>query len=189
MFLSILIPTLTSRKKQFKKLHNELVKQITESGFKNDVEILIFEDNKMYPIGLKRNLLIEAAIGDFIVFIDDDDKIDTEYVSLICNTIKNNPDIDCIGIKGLLINKYLGNREFIHSLQYTEYLEDEKYYYRPPNHLNPIKKELIKNYKFPIINFGEDFAWSMKICNDKILKKEKFINKILYYYYYDSNKS
>lgn len=189
MLLSVLICTLTSRKEQLKALHSHLSKQIEDNHLTEEVEILIFEDAGRYPVGMKRNALIEAAQGIFICFVDDDDWVADDYIVSICDTIINNPNIDCIGIKGLLVSEDLGNKQFIHSVKYSEYTEDSKFYYRPPNHLNPIRKRLVNGYKFPITNFGEDYNWATLICKDKILKDEVFLDKILYFYNFEYVKS
>ncbi len=190
MLLSILIVSLKSRQEQFKKLHDFLESQIKMHHLENQVEILVFEDDRLYPVGLKRNTLIEAAHGKYICFIDDDDWVDNDYVILIVAALlSHGEDIDCIGMKGKLISKELGDKEFIHSIRYKKYSEDEMYYYRPPNHISVIKREIAVKYKFPIINFGEDFDWAMRVCNSGELKKEVFIDKVLYYYNFNSQTS
>ena len=183
MLWSILICTLESRKELFDKLHSHLLKQINDNNFK-DVEILYFSDNKDYPVGIKRNTLIDQANGDYVSFIDDDDEVSDNYVKLIHDAIQDR-EVDCVGIKGLLVSEILGTKEFIHSLKYTSYFEDWNYYYRPPNHLNPIKKEKIQDIRFPYTNCGEDTNWAMQVCGSGVLKEETFINEILYYYNFE----
>lgn len=186
---SILIATLDNRKKQFDILHTHLLNQIKLNHLKRDVEILVFPDNGEYPIGLKRNELMNEANGLFTAFIDDDDWVSDDYIISIVDTIKTNPNLDCIGIKGRLISKTLGDKDFIHSIKYVSYCEDANNYYRPPNHLNPVRKSLVQKYLFPISNYGEDFDWAMKLCKNKVFSNEVFIDKILYYYYYEPEKS
>lgn len=189
MILSILIATLDSRIEQFTKLENFLNKQIKDNNLSNDVEILFFRDDKEYPIGIKRNTLLESAEGLFTVFVDDDDWVADDYVVSIVNAIKSNPDIDCVGIKGVLISEDLGNKPFIHSVRYDSYFEDMANYYRPPNHLNPIRREIALTVKFPFKNFGEDYDWAMAMLKSGLLKKEVFLDKIMYYYYFEANTS
>jgi glycosyltransferase involved in cell wall biosynthesis len=184
MILSILIATLESRIEQFTKLEDFLNKQIADNNLSDDVEVLYFRDDKEYPIGVKRNTLLENASGLFTVFVDDDDWVADDYVSTIVTALKSNSDIDCIGIKGELISEDLGNKPFIHSVHYKMYFEDANYYYRPPNHLNPIKKEIATQIKFPLKNFGEDYDWAMALLESGLLQTEIFIDKILYYYHF-----
>jgi hypothetical protein len=183
MKLSILIPTIESRQKQFQKLKKELERQISENLLFKEVEIIHLLDNKEYSIGFKRNKLINTAKGKFVVFVDDDDHVCDDYVLLIYQAIINNPGIDCIGIKGMITFRKRMPRIFIHSLKYKEYFSKGKTYFRPPYHLNPIKHEIAKKYRFEDINYSEDIDWAMKILSDNVLKKEYFINKVIYYYY------
>jgi len=185
IYLSILIATLESREKQLEELQKELNTQIALHGLEDEVEILTFCDNFDYPVGMKRNELLEQATGLFTVFVDDDDKVSQDYIIDIVTAIKSNPSIDCIGLKGKLFSKSLGNKEFIHSTKYNQYSEDEHYYYRPPNHLNPIRADISKQVKFPVLNRGEDFDWSMQLVGKKVLNTEIFIDKVLYYYIFD----
>jgi len=183
MKLSILIPTIESRQKQFQKLNKGLERQIFENSLFKEVEVVHLLDNEEHSIGFKRNKLLNMAKGKFVVFVDDDDHVSNDYVLLIYRAIINNPDIDCIGIKGIITFRRRMSRVFIHSLQYKEYFSKEKTYFRPPFHLNPIKHEIAIKYNFEDINYSEDIDWAMRILNDNVLKKEYFINKVIYYYY------
>jgi glycosyltransferase involved in cell wall biosynthesis len=183
MLFSILIPTLKDRQGQFNNLYQKLRRQITEESLNEEVEILSLLDNKDHTIGLKRNKLIERAEGKFIAFVDDDDTVSDNYVSLICSAIKTNPDIDCIGIKGQITFRGKKPRIFIHSLQYTEYFTNKGTFFRPPYHLNPIKRDIAKRYKFADVSYSEDIDWAMRLCRDHALQKEFFIDQVIYYYH------
>jgi glycosyltransferase involved in cell wall biosynthesis len=187
MILSILISSLFSRQTRCRSLAEFIDNQIEDLMLNDDIEVLIFPDNKEWKVGEKRNLLLEKSIGDYICFVDDDDWVSDDYIKLIVEGIKNN-DVDCIGFKGMYNADNRDIKEFIHSIKYNKYYEDANYYYRPPNHLNPIKRDIAIKYKFPTINFGEDTDWAMQICNSGELKKEHYIDKVLYYYNFISNK-
>ena len=96
MNISILIPTLTEREVAYQRLRWNLDRQITEHGLEQRVEILTYLDNRENSIGFKRNDLVRRATGKFVAFIDDDDDVSPQYVSLIHQTILDNPDINCI---------------------------------------------------------------------------------------------
>ena len=182
MKFSIMMAALESRREQATYLQNYIKSQIKGHKLEDEVELVVFEDSKEYTVGVKRNTLIENAKGDFVAFVDDDDWVSSSYVKNISDIIINSPTIDCIGMKGALINPYIGVKEFIHSIRYKEYTEDAYLYYRPPNHLNPIKREIALQFKFPSINLGEDFNWSMEICKSGILQNEVFLDSIIYFY-------
>jgi len=97
MKLSILIPTLIERVESLKALYDSLTDQIGNK----DVEIILNSDDRQKTIGQKRNELISKAKGDYIVFVDDDDRVPDYYVEKILKAIETNPD--CVGIEGVLI--------------------------------------------------------------------------------------
>jgi glycosyltransferase involved in cell wall biosynthesis len=182
MLFSILIPTLEGRRERFDLLYQKLSKQIAENSLSGEVEVAYFLDNMEHSVGFKRNKLIERAKGKFVAFVDDDDDISDDYVHLICNAIKKNPDIDCIGIKGIITFRGKDPRIFVHSLQYKQYFSRGSMYFRPPYHLNPVKREIATKYMFEDISYSEDIDWAMRICRAGALKKEFFIDTVIYFY-------
>jgi hypothetical protein len=79
-------------------------------------------------------------------------------------------------------------KRFEHALKYVEYAEVNGVYVRPPNHLNPIKRNLAIQFQFPCQDFGEDADWAMKVCRSGVLKTEVVISVPYYYYLYDPYK-
>ena len=177
--LSILIVTLDSRQEMFQTLKNNLHAQITP-----EVEVLISKDNGESSIGAKRNSLLKTANGEYISFIDDDDNVSITYVVKILDAIKNKPD--CVGIEGIITLNDIGPRKFIHSLKYKNWFEEGEVYYRFPNHLNPIKREIALKVGFPDISNQEDKAYSYNIQG--LLKTETYIDEPIYFYYPSSER-
>jgi glycosyltransferase involved in cell wall biosynthesis len=182
MKASILIPTIVERKNKFIHLWSTLSLQIKEAGLQDEIEIVSLSDNREMKIGEKRNKLLDMAKGEYIFYIDDDDLIDNQYINRIYKGIQSNPD--CIGIKGIITFNGINPKEFIHSLQHKTYSENATTYFRPPNHLNPIKSSIAKQFKFPEINHGEDTDWCMQIQASKLLQTEYMIEEPIYYYNY-----
>lgn len=174
--LSILTVTLESRKQIFENLAKCLKAQSTY-----DVEMLANSDNGEKSIGQKRNELLEAAKGDYVVFVDDDDMVSPFYTYGILEAIKNKPD--CVGIEGIITQKGIGPKKFIHSLRYDHWFEENETYYRCPNHLNPIKKEIALEVKFTNKYSQEDLDFSIALKDKGLLKTEIFINGPIYFYY------
>lgn len=177
---SILIPTLDSRTEIFTELYKELLKQIEEHKLYHKVEVLFFKDNKQHTVGDKRNALITVAKGKYTSFIDDDDQIHKNYVKMIYNKLLKNPD--CVSLTGLISIDGKKEKKFIHSLKYKRWFELWGVYYRPPNHLNPIKKEITSKFKFINKNNGEDKQWSMEIQKYGALKTQEEIEEPYYFY-------
>jgi len=182
MLFSILIPTLEERKKQFQQLYQKLNQQIREHSLEREVEIVWFLDNKEHSVGFKRNKFIDLAKGTFVAFVDDDDVSD-DYVPLIYRVLVQNPHIDCIGIRGIITFSGRNLRLFVHSIQYREYFTSGGTYFRPPYHLNPIRRDIALRYRFADINYSEDVDWAMRMCQAQALREEYFIDKVIYYYY------
>lgn len=175
MKFSILICSLDERKKLLDRLLGILNPQVTK-----DVEIITDIDNRQKTIGKKRNDLIRQASGEYVAFIDDDDRVSDNYVESILNAIESSPD--CVGIEGIITTRGKNPYKFIHSLQYSEWFQKDKIYYRCPNHLNPIKRSIVKNIEFPEINYGEDKVYSNALIG--LLKHETYIDKPIYFYEY-----
>ena len=180
--LSVLIPTLESRRDSFEALRHKLEDQIQRHGLQGEVEILSSRDNGTLPIGSKRNTLLTQASGSFVVFIDDDDDVRDEYVKLITDVIRSHPDVDCIGIKGQITFQGRHPHLLVYSLRYHEYRTENGVYVRPPQHITPIRREIAARYRFADTSYSEDYDWGLSMREDGALRNEYFIDEVLYYY-------
>ena len=181
MKLSILICTMPHRAEMFCALYNKLKYQILCSEQPMQVQLLWDDDAKL-TTGEKRNNLLNQASGDFIVFVDDDDDVDNNYVDEILKVIIENPNIDCIGINGLIT--FDGNRSkpWSISIQHGHWHETDEMYLRTPNHISPVRRSIALQAKFPDISYGEDMEYSKRIL--PMCKIEVCIDKPLYHYKY-----
>jgi glycosyltransferase involved in cell wall biosynthesis len=139
-------------------------------------------------IGQKRNSLLALSKKDYVAFIDDDDLVSEDYISILLNSIQEFPD--CVSLNGIITTDGTDEHKFIHSLKYKMYSEnkDLKEYYRPPNHLNCIKSSIAKQVSFIHKNYGEDTDWALELMSKNILKTEKTISQVIYFYQYIKNK-
>ena len=173
--LNILICTINGREQVLTRLLSCLKPQLT-----NEVKVLISKDNKQISTGAKRNFLLDSATYDYVSFIDDDDLVSEDYVEKILEAIKSKPDV--VGMEGIISFQKQGiSRKFIHSLQYDHWFTKDNVYYRCPNHLSPVKRELALQARFPDVTVGEDHAYSKKLF--PLLKTEIYIKTPIYYYY------
>ena len=163
MKLSILVPTMPTRVDYLKRLKRSFKGQLTP-----DVELIVFEGDVGQSIGSKRNKLLEMAKGDYIAFVDDDDIVSHHYISRVLKAIESNPDV--VGIHLLHYEDYGLRGLTYHSLRFKEWSDEPnpqypqlRNYYRNPNHINPVRRELAIQVKFPEINMGEDKDYSMRI--------------------------
>ena len=170
--LSILICHLESRADSFAELAEKLVGQI--AGL--PAEILVETDGGEMTVGEKRNRLLDRSKGEYICFIDDDDMVSKDYVTKITGALRDRPD--CVSLTGL-IYQGSGAKKFHHSIDYG-WCEKEGVYYRSPNHLNPVKRELAMQIKFIHKDVSEDRKYSDELR--PLLKKEGKTEGVIYHY-------
>lgn len=174
--LSILIATMPIRAQKLANLRQVLDRELTP-------EVEVITDISMnYNIGTKRNKLLALASGKYVVFIDDDDLISSDYIEKILEACES--DCDCIGISGVVTTNGKNEMQWYISKDYMGWFERKNVYYRTPNHISPVKRELALAAGFPEIAFAEDFEYSMRLL--PMLKTEIKIPGILYYYRYES---
>lgn len=182
--LSILVATMPSRIEVFQTLWAELSRQ---SAIRNydfcSIEVL-FDRSMDYNVGVKRNKLLHRAKGEYIVYIDDDDTIHPEYINLVLEACKSKND--CIGINGTMTTNGHSLQQWFISKDYQCWYMVNYIYYRTPNHISPVKRELALQAGFPETSFGEDAEYSRRLL--PLLKTETIISEPLYHYDYWQNK-
>lgn len=187
LLFSVLIPTVTERKPLLVSLLGDLRKQIELYRLEETVEVLHLRDEGQQKVGAKRNELVGMARGRHIAFIDDDDQVSGQYLSLICGALQANPD--CVGFRGVMVSPHRPLLPLVHSLQYKTMFELGGVAYRPPNHLNPIRREIALAHPFPEKSRGEDTDYCMSMVRAEALKTEVFIDQELYVYRFDPRRS
>src|SRR3990167_333771 len=182
--LSILICTHPGREESFTKLVTELGRQLHEIHlFEYDNIDILSDDDPHKTIGRKRNDLIARVNTKYFCFIDSDDMISRDYLKKIYAALcARYPD--CCSLTGVITWDGENPELFEHSTKYLEYRTNEVTapirYERYPNHLNVIKTEIGKQFKFPEINHGEDKAWAYLIHESGLLKTEAKIDGLIY---------
>lgn len=187
--LSILICHQPDKPERVKFLSR--LKQIVWPQLQLDAEMIIHDGIGM-SIGQKRNELLQDAEGEYVCFIDDDDIVSDNYVELLMEGI--NKEVDCCSLKGIITEDGKNPLIFEHSLKYGAYRTvtdspvDQVRYERYPNHLNCIRTDIAKQFRFPETNHGEDTDWATQIHKSGLLKTEHYIPEVIYYYEYLSKK-
>ncbi len=184
--LSILVCSLHTRYKTFlPKIQEQLYGQLSKLSEDDQarVEIIVLTDNKTIMLGNKRNKLVELAQGKYIVFVDDDDRIASDYIQKILDGTKKKAD--SIVFKAEVSLNGEPPKLCHYSKDVKRDYNHRDGYYRIPNHICCIKRELALKSKFPNVLYGEDDAYSKGLLPH--LKTEHKIDKVLYYYdYHDS---
>jgi glycosyltransferase involved in cell wall biosynthesis len=188
--LSILIPSTFDRAEMLSALLSNLNNQIKICEAEKQVEVLTNIDDRTLTIGMKRNLLLMKAKGEYCVFIDDDDEVSDDYVYEILRAINDGSDV--INFNGFMSTNGTNKENFEISMHLPYITEVDKNgvksYKRYSNHLSIIKREIALKIMFPDIRFAEDYEYATKLKNSGLLKTETKIHKNLYHYKFISNK-
>jgi len=179
--LSILILTIPNRRKTFlNSLLDNLEKQTKNQ---NDIEILVLYDNKKRSVGEKRTNLLKLAKGEYVTFIDDDDRISDDYTSSILQALKENPNTDCVVYDCICtINNAQHKIHCKYGIEY-EYNHNNSgngFWTGKPAHTMIYKTSLVQDISYVFKNYGEDMDWVGQ-AHKKIVHQTR-IDKILYYY-------
>jgi len=166
--LDVLIASVEDRKYELKILLNEFHRQ--------GVNPIVIVDNKELSIGSKRQKLLELATQEWIVFFDDDDWPNQEYVSLIESAILSDDTADCCGIWGRMTTNGKNLKTWGHRLGWP--VGERRFgldYVRPIIHFNPVKREKALQAGFRDLRFGEDMDYATRL--NPLLNKEVFIKE------------
>jgi glycosyltransferase involved in cell wall biosynthesis len=137
-------------------------------------------------VGAKRNRLMKEAKGEYIAYIDDDDKISTEYFPQVLAGC--NKGVDCCSLIGTFYKDGFFSNTFEHSLRYTEWTDRDGLLVRPPNHLNTVKRDHALSIGFADLSYGEDRDYALRMLDAGILMREHRVTKPIYRYCYNSGK-
>lgn len=184
--LSILIchnPKEAWRVPLLNSLRNSLYFQCAGQLDDEGVQVVVMSGHA--SIGSKRNALLDKANGQYVAFVDDDDEVAPNYLKELMRGIDSGAD--CCSLKGIIDDRG-AEKVFIHSLKYKAYADNGTFYERYPNHLNCMRADIAKQFRFPEINHGEDTDWATQIHNSGLLKTEYWIDDVMYYYNPSSNR-
>jgi glycosyltransferase involved in cell wall biosynthesis len=190
--LTVMILSIPSRIENVISLMKKLEGQL---GNRRSVEILVLTDNRSQSISEKRNVLLKAARGRFVCFLDDDDGVANNYIDLLLKTIKENPTVDCISFEQFCsldgepmnVSFGIGNPHGQLWRNEESMLGDIK---RPPYHMCLFRREIAQSEEFrPMFaangqSYGEDFDWLIRLYPK--IQTEYHINEPLHMYVYNS---
>lgn len=184
--LSILICSLSSRAPMLLRLMDALARQ---PGIER-CEVLVAMDEGQSITGAKRNRLMEQAQGEYIVHIDDDDMVAERYVAAVLLAVDTHPNVDAVPLRGCRTIVNGGPPVvFDYKIGVDEGHTWNEVLWRSPGHLCPIRADIAKSRKFPLLVDGEDLRWARDIA--PLLKTEERAgepDEILYHYLYDPRK-
>lgn len=190
MKLSILICSLLERKQQCAKLLKSLKSQISQwpSG---TVEVIVELDNRERTIGAKRNALLDRSTGDYVVFVDDDDTVSSDYVSELLVGISNGYDAICVQGLFTINGDKTTESPFIdtpYGPHTVSIVNGRQRFLRGLQHLDAIKREIATSVRFPDSSFTEDYTWGTELERTGKVKTWYSIDHPVYFYDFWDNK-
>lgn len=183
--LSVLVASVHTRYATFGlKIQHQLWKQLAALSEADQarVEIIMLTDNKQMMLGQKRNVMVDMAQGRYVVFVDDDDRLEPYYLEALLDATEENSDVITF-----MASVSLNGEEpklCTYSIRYMNDHNTELGYERLPNHICAVKRDIARQVSFPNIVYGEDSSYSKLL--KPLLLTETFIEDVLYHYDYNS---
>jgi hypothetical protein len=176
---TILIASIAGRETSLKNLLESIHEKRNRLCPDLKVQVTVAYDNKEKSIGLKRQSLLDSALGKYLSFIDDDDEVTDAYFEDALATIQGKYDV--CRLRGQ-INQYT----FTHSIEtkLDSKMAKDDVFLRPPNHLNVMLATAAKHIKFGDAISGEDHDWTIRLAQSEFLTNEyqPDTNRIHYIY-------
>ena len=135
--LSVLVPSVSERRESFlPKSLNSLYCQLESlpKEIQEEIEILYLVDNKTIMLGDKRNMLIDICKGEYISFVDDDDRITDDYLITLYEATKSG--CDSIVFQASVSINGESPKICYYSKDYPRDFNSNDAYFRLPNHIN-----------------------------------------------------
>lgn len=156
-----------------------------------EVELIVYNDQKVITIGEKREKLYDYSLGLFSWQIDSDDDIADNAIELILNAIKSNPDVDVISFEEYVNmdgKEYRSN----HSNEYHDWegdgnslFPDGFHFHRTIFFKDVIRTELAKSVPVPKLRWSEDHEYAKLL--KPFIKSEYHIPEQIYRYIHISS--
>jgi hypothetical protein len=177
MKFSILICTIPSRFSYMQRLWGILAPQLTP-----EVEVLWMGDNKQRSIGAKRNELLRAAVGEFLAFVDDDDRPAEDYVEVLLQTMWKHSSVDVITFTQMVSVPGRKTKPCHYGVE-LEYHDGPDLWTGKPAHTMVWRSSVAKLGSFTDKSQGEDVDWVAQVW--PLVKTQVRLDNVLYHYDYD----
>jgi glycosyltransferase involved in cell wall biosynthesis len=189
MKLSILTPAIWSRQQQAITLKNEIEDQVNAYMLDHPaltappIEHLVLLDTRTRSVGLKRQALLDSALGDYIAFVDDDDTISADYAEALLTAIDSSPDVVTFHQTATVDGK-TGTIRFDAAAKHDDPWLEGGTVTRPPWHVCAWRRDLVCSCIFPDKNYGEDLEWCLQAR--PLLRSAVHVPRVLHHYRHDA---
>ena len=173
----ILIATVGQRERQFTELMAHLLPQVELA--RGAVRVTALWNHGERSIGAVRQDLLDSATGEYVSFIDDDDWVPNDFVGSVRWQLDHHTP-DYVGWRLQCYQDGQPLKPTIHSIRYDNWHDDDDAYYRDISHLNPIRRTIAQQVRYPDVTEFEDRLWAARVR--PLVRTERFIDYVMYYY-------
>jgi glycosyltransferase involved in cell wall biosynthesis len=174
--LSVLVCSMHARTRYLTRLLECLSEQPAELLARTQVLIDI---DDAPSVGAKRQRMLKASKGRYVVFIDDDDLVTDDYLTELFIGIDRG--VDHIGVRMLLCHN--GTRSNVECSMHNKWETRDGVYLRGPQHVCAVKRILALKAGFPDLTRGEDKAYSLALT--PLVKTEYLTRTPVYLYLWE----
>jgi hypothetical protein len=171
--LSILTPSIHTRAVYLERLRSILTPQINDNPL---VEWLVDLDDREQTTGRKRNDLVRAAKGLYVVHVDDDDMVSHRYVERLLGACMSRKDAVTF-LMEIFVNDMF---ECVAKFGLDRDGQDGIVRYQPILHTCPIRRSIALQVEFPDVRREEDVPWAKEIR--KLIRTVEHVDEVLYRY-------
>jgi hypothetical protein len=179
MRYQFLIPTVPHRHEKLCRLLKVLDEQLVP-----EVGVLLYRDNLRISYREKLQALSDAATGDYVSVIQDDDSISPDYLERVLSALESNPDQ--IGFRVLhTTNGQPTATDVYHSLQHWPGVNfTGNIHYRDHQYFNPMRRDLFQAVKFRGYTCDDEWTEDQRAAGR--VKTEVFIDEQIFHYTFNS---
>ena len=191
MLLTVMIPAVLER------LGSRLLEDLQQQAAilppgRHEVEILALYDNRKRSTGLKRQVLLDAAQGQFVTCLDDDDGVAPNYLHLVTTAIVEHPEVDVIVFNSVSKLDHGNPFRVIPGIEFEneQCHKDGDFWadiHRKPWHWCVWNARLAKAAKFPDGYIDDDWFWLRQMMPHTT--KQHRIHAELHFYQHNSKTS
>jgi glycosyltransferase involved in cell wall biosynthesis len=162
-------------------------KKINQRIQKSNLKIKILQTPQNSGPGYARNMGLDAAEGEWITFVDNDDWVKLNWLESINNVINNINNVDCIIYDYFMVGKNEGEPKVMHSMIHGEegIIPKSKCMIYVTNHTIGKFYKLSScnesNIRFPMIRRCEDVAFTCLAIDAS--RKVYYLKRPFYYYF------
>jgi glycosyl transferase family 2 len=170
----ILICSIVHRTGMLADLLAELERQLQPG-----VGVRVCRDNLETEYGDKCQRLLDSSEAEYVSFLDDDDWIESDFISAIYKALQKRPDY--VGFKVRYTEDGEPQVPVFHTLARHGWENTSEALYRDIVHFNPIRRDLAVRSQWEGGD-GADARWAQGLRDQGIVKTEVFIDRELHHY-------